>query len=153
MTPEEQFLFSLTTPSTSKSVEGKILFKELFIPPPPPAVIPASVVDEQGGKQKHIPKTASGTNGASHPLQHQNKPPSAHDPSTFLNHAKRRSSSPEKKKGTITGGGGGGKKGGGGGGGAGGSKTSKLSEKEKLQQSKRDSFCPAGEQKTRLKAN
>ena len=135
MTPEEQFLFSLATPSTSKSVEGKILFKELFIPPPPPASVPS---DDQV-KQKSVSKVPSNTGGggAGGGATGQGKGTTALDGS-----GKRRSStSPDKRK---TGGGGGGAKKSGGA--ASGSKlhAPKMSEKEKLQYTKRDTFCPAG---------
>ena len=139
MTPEEQFLFSLAVPSTSKSVEGKIIFKELFIPPPPPASVPSGG-DEQG-KQKNIPKVPSnsGGGGGGGGATGQAKGSPAPDSS-----GKRRSStSPDKRKTGGGGGGGGAKKSGGA---TSGSKlhVTKMTEKEKLQHTKRDTFCPAG---------
>ena len=45
MSPEEQFLLSLSPVSTAKSHNGRIEFNQLFLPPPPPPKL-ASLVDK-----------------------------------------------------------------------------------------------------------
>ena len=45
MTPEEQFLLTLSPVSTAKSHNGRIEFNQLYLPPPPPPKL-ASLVDK-----------------------------------------------------------------------------------------------------------